>query len=70
MKAMIAALLCLLGASSFSPLEAPSSAAPASALASVLQIPGSILAVPEPSTAWLFGLGFLALVVLRRTRMD
>ena len=28
----------------------------------------AIPAVPEPSVAWLLGLGFLGLVVLRRTR--
>ena len=33
---------------------------------SLLNIP--ILAVPEPSVAWLLALGFLGIVVLRRTR--
>jgi hypothetical protein len=33
-----------------------------------LALPASAFAVPEPSTAWLLALGFLALVVLRRTR--
>ena len=52
--------------------DAPTAAAPAArTLATALQnIPASILAVPEPSSAWLFALGFLGLVVLRRTRSD
>ena len=38
----------------------------AAASGTLLNIP--IPAVPEPSTAWLLALGFLGLVVLRRTR--
>jgi hypothetical protein len=68
MKGFAAVLMCL--AASL-PLAAGADvpAPPARTLATALQnIPASILAVPEPSTAWLFGLGFLGLVVLRRTR--
>jgi hypothetical protein len=72
MKAIASALIGLaaslpLAAGADTPATA---AAPqAKTLAAVLQkIPASIVAVPEPSNAWLFGLGFLGLVVLRRTR--
>ena len=64
----------LIGLAASLPLAAgadtPMAAAPAaSTLATALQkIPASIVAVPEPSSGWLFGLGFLGLVVLRRTR--
>lgn len=33
-----------------------------------LTLPASIIAGPDPSVAWPFALGFLGLVVLRRTR--
>jgi len=33
-----------------------------------LTLPSHILSNPDPANAWLYGLGFLGLVVLRRTR--
>ncbi len=73
MKAIATVLMGLaaslpLAAGADTPATAPR-AATTTTLATVLQkIPASIIAVPEPSNAWLFGLGFLGLVVLRRTR--
>ncbi len=68
MKGFAAALICL-AASLPAAAGADTPADPPRTLATALQnLPASILAVPEPSTAWLFGLGFLGLVVLRRTR--
>jgi hypothetical protein len=71
MNGFATALMCLAASLPLAAAaDAPAVAAPAArTLAATLQnIPASILAVPEPSTAWLFGLGFLGLVVLRRTR--
>ena len=71
MKAIATVLIGLAASLPFAAgADTPATAAPAaSTLATVLQrIPASIIAVPEPSNAWLFGLGFLGLVVLRRTR--
>jgi hypothetical protein len=69
---MKAIAVVLIGLAASLPLAAGADTAAArapSSLATVLQkIPASIIAVPEPSSAWLFGLGFLGLVVLRRTR--
>ncbi len=71
MKAIATVLMGLaaslpLAAGADTPATAPRAV---TTLATVLQkIPASIIAVPEPSNAWLFGLGFLGLVVLRRTR--
>ena len=69
---MKAIAIALIGLAASLPLAAgaatPAAAAPVTRASTLQNLPASILAVPEPSSAWLFGLGFLGLVVLRRTR--